>query len=89
MPPPAPVRRPVTTTRLPISGTGISTTTGDDARRTLYEIVEDPALLIRGRPVQLTKIFELFHKAGIEDILTSSGKCKLSFPFNATSLILI
>lgn len=74
-PVPGSINRPTTTsTRRPISVTGTSTTPGEDSRRTLYEIVEDPALLIRGRPVHLTKIFELFHKAGIEDILNGPGR---------------
>lgn len=60
--------------------TGTSTSPGEDSRRSLYEIVEDPALLIRGRPVQLTRIFELFHKAGIEDFLTGPGPTTVFLP---------
>ncbi|GFT76242.1 transforming growth factor-beta-induced protein ig-h3 [Nephila pilipes] len=65
--------------RIPVSVTGTSTP-GEDTRRTLYEIVEDPALLIRGTPVKLTKIFSLFQKAGIEDILSGPGPTTVFLP---------
>ncbi|GIX94738.1 transforming growth factor-beta-induced protein ig-h3 [Caerostris extrusa] len=71
--------RGTSTPRVPISVTG-TTTAGEDSRRTLYEIVEDPALLIRGTPVKLTKIFSLFHKAGIEDILSGPGPTTVFLP---------
>lgn len=73
-----PGRVTTSTTRIPVSVTGTSATPEEDSRRTLYEIVEDPSLLIRGRPVKLTKIFELFHKAGIEDVLLGAG---IAFPY--------
>ncbi|KFM68327.1 Transforming growth factor-beta-induced protein ig-h3, partial [Stegodyphus mimosarum] len=69
-----------TTPRVPISVTGTSTASGEDTRRTLYEIVEDPALLIRGQPVKMTKIFDLFHKAGIENVLTGPGPTTVFLP---------
>ncbi|GFY56844.1 transforming growth factor-beta-induced protein ig-h3 [Trichonephila inaurata madagascariensis] len=71
--------RGTSTPRVPVSVTG-TTTPGEDTRRTLYEIVEDPALLIRGTPVKLTKIFSLFHKAGIEDILSGPGPITVFLP---------
>ncbi|XP_054710682.1 uncharacterized protein LOC129220309 [Uloborus diversus] len=69
-----------TAPQVPISVTGTSTTPGEDSRRTLYEIVEDPALLIRNHPVKLSKIFSLFHKAGIEDLLTGPGPTTVFLP---------
>ncbi|KAG8183088.1 hypothetical protein JTE90_010911 [Oedothorax gibbosus] len=72
--------RVTTTTRIPVSVTGTSANPEEDSRRTLYEIVEDPSLLIRGRPVKLTRIFELFHKAGIEDVLLGAGPTTVFLP---------
>ncbi|CAL1276763.1 unnamed protein product [Larinioides sclopetarius] len=71
--------RGTSTPRAPVSVTGTATPS-EDSRRSLYEIVEDPALLIRGTPVKLTKIFALFHKAGIEDILSGPGPITVFLP---------